>query len=111
MHKSHYAQYIQERAGKSIIENENGFATYVELEDGIYIEDIYVVPEKRNAKVASEFGQKIELIAKELGYKKLFGSVATNVNGTTESIKKLINYGFEFYNCNSDMIYFIKEIK
>lgn len=111
MHKSHYANYIEERENKDIIEDEKGFATYSYVDNGIYIEDIYVAPEFRNQKVASSYGAIIEDIARKSGLSYVYGSVATDVNGVTESLKRMIGYGYSVYKCETNMIYFIKEIK
>lgn len=107
---SHYANYIKERLNKQIYEDENGFATYFEENDYIYIEDIYVIPEKRKEGIASYYADHIAKIAEANGYKKLLGSVVPSANGSTESIKVLISYGFKLASSHDNIIYFIKEI-
>lgn len=108
--KSLYAEYIQEREGKFILENEKGFATYLFVNDGCYIEDIYVAKDHRKYGQAAEFADKIAKIAKEKGYNKLYGTVAPGSNGATESLKVLLAYGFSLQSANPQLIVFVKEI-
>jgi predicted GNAT superfamily acetyltransferase len=111
MHKSHYAKYIKEREDKEIIEDDFGFATFVYLQDCIYIEDVYVVPEKRGENHSSIYADIISDIAKKEGYSKLLGSVVPSTPGSTASTYVLLNYGFKLLKAEENMIYFMKEIK
>lgn len=108
--QSNYAKYIKEREGKSIVEDENGFATYSFQEHMVYIEDIYVIPEKRKMNVASKYADIIAEEAKKLGYNQLLGSVVPTANGATTSLKVLLGYGFKVYAASDNIIYFIKDI-
>lgn len=106
-----YGEYIKEYAGREMLETENGFATYSFFDGGIcYIVDIYVVPEKRNAKVASDLAFEIEQIAKDKGCTVLLGSVDTNSKNPTQSMKVLLAYGFEYDSLSGSLIYFKKFI-
>ncbi len=106
-----YGEYIKEISGKEIIENESGFASYKIYDGGIcYIADIYVVPDKRKSKVASDLALEIEAVAKAKGCSVLVGSVDTIINNPTQSIKVLLAYGFEFDSLSGSMIYFKKSI-
>jgi hypothetical protein len=106
-----FAQYIKERENKEIIENDYGFVTYFFLANGdCYIEDVYIIPEKRRTKLASEFGQQVELLAKECGSKKVLGSVDINANNKTESMKFLLSYGFKLCYISGSLIYLSKEL-
>lgn len=106
-----YGEYVKEYAGREILETENGFATYSFFDGGIcYIVDIYVVPEKRNSKIASEMAHEIEGIAREKGCSVLLGSVDVNSKNPTQSMKVLLAYGFEFDSLSGSLIYFKKFI-
>lgn len=107
---SHFGNYIKERLDKHIIEDENGFATYLYENDYVYIEDIYVVKEKRKENIASAYADKIAQIAKSKGYDKMLGSVCPTAKGATTSLKVLLGYGFKVLSAEHDIIYFIKEI-
>lgn len=87
-----------------------GFATYHLNENECYLEDIYVVPEKRKSKEASSMASAIVEIAKEKEIKVLTGSVCLKAKNKTASMKILLAYGMEPVAVNGDMIYFAKEI-
>lgn len=108
--KSNYGNYIEERLGKFIVENEKGFATYLYENDYVYIEDIYVNPKHRVKGVASKFADTIAAEAVNKGYSRMIGSVAVNANNPTASAKVLLAYGFKILNVEGKMIYFEKKI-
>ena len=89
---------------------ETGFATYHLNGDECYIEDIYVIPEKRKSHEASKLADSIIEIAKNSGAKLLTGSVNIKANGKENSIKTLLAYGMSPCALSGDMIYFSKEI-
>ncbi len=105
-----YAQYIAERQGKYIIENDKGFATYFFVASGIYAEDVYIRPEFRRTKAASQFGDQIAQIGRTKGFNKMYGSVKPSTNGATDSLKFLLSYGFKLLESASDAIILVKEI-
>ena len=108
---THFAEYIKERQGKEIIEDENGFATYYYVGPDCYIEDIYVTPEKRKSGVASLYANEIAKIAIEKNCLNLIGSVKPSANGSTESLKVLLAYGFKLHSATEDFIWFKKKLE
>lgn len=108
-----FGDYIKEREGKHIIEDEDGFATFVYCGDGLqecYIVDIYVKPEKRKDGIASKYADLITEIARAEGCKILSGSVDPRTSGATSSLKVLLAYGFEVVGTANSLIWFKKEI-
>lgn len=105
-----YAEYVREREGKFVIENDKGFATYTFVNDGCYIEEIFVVKEHRKSGQAAEFADQIVKIAKEKGFNRLYGTVAPQAHGSTESLKVLLAYGFRLQTSNQNLIVMVKEI-
>lgn len=89
---------------------EVGFATYHLLDSECYIEDIFVLKEKRMSGAAKEMADIITVIAKEIGIKKLLGSVSVKAKGKDNSMKTLLAYGMSPESTNSEMIFFSKEI-
>ena len=108
--KSLYAEYIESRGGKEIIETEKGFATYYYLEDGCYIEDIFIKEEFRHSGEARKLAGQITEIAKSKGFKKLYGTVCPVANGSTYSLKAFLNYGFQLDKSLTNLIILKKEI-
>ena len=92
-----FANYLKERLNKKVVvEPGKGFAVYLFNEDNdCYIEEIYVEPEFRKSKVASDMANKIEFIARDHGSKMLLGSVAPSANNSTISLQVLLGYGFK----------------
>ena len=108
--ESNYALYITEREGKSIIEDEKGFATYNINGDNCYIVDIFVRKEYRKENIASKYADEITKIAKENGCTYLTGSVCPTAHGANTSMKVLLAYGFKLESSINNFIYFRKEI-
>ncbi len=109
-HPSMYAQYKKERENGIVVETPKGFASAVRLNDHIYIEEIYVLPEYRKSKIASKLADEVAKIGVDLGYAKMLGSVCPTAVGATESLKVLLGYGFKLLSAEENLIYFEKEI-
>jgi hypothetical protein len=109
---SMYAKYLQERTDDSIIETEEGFASYRFVNGGksVYIVDIYVLPDYRKSHVASTIAGKVVSIAKEKGCTQLLGSVCPSAKGSTTSLKVLLGYGMTLLSASQDCIFFTKDI-
>lgn len=107
-----YSKYVHERLGKQVLEVEHGFATYIFMDDqkAVYIEDIYVDPDFRKSGIASEMANQITLIAIEKGYKKIIGTVVPSTNGSTDSLKTMLAYGFRLDSTTNNLILLTKEI-
>jgi GNAT superfamily N-acetyltransferase len=105
-----YADYVKEREGKFIIEDNLGFAVYTISGEVCYIVDIYVVPDQRKNGLASSYADLIVEAAKEAGCTKLLGSVDPTTNGATASLKVLLAYGFSLSCIDDNLIYFVKDI-
>lgn len=110
---SHYKDYIKELKKYEMLEDDNGFATYGFMHDGgkkyCYIEDIYVVPEKRKTKVASQFADQVAVLAKQEGCSGLLGSVVPSLPGSHYRMQVLLGYGFKLHSSQYDLVYFVKE--
>lgn len=107
-----YRDYLKERLGDELVEREEGFASYRYIDNGssVYIVDLYVRPDFRKTKIASQMADEIVRIAKEKGCKTLVGTVSSSAKNATDSIKVLLGYGMSFFACNQDGLIFKKEI-
>lgn len=105
-----YGDYVQEICNKEIVEDSCGFATFFKFKDGLYIEDIFVLPSFRKAGHASHLADLVADIARERGIKKLYGSVKPSNNNSTASLKVLLGYGFQLDSSAIDAIAFVKEL-
>ena len=105
-----FGDYIKERLDKSIVENEHGFCTYFFVNDGVYIEDLYVSPEHRKSHVAAKLADQVAEIAKEKGFKRMYGSVQPSAKGSTASLKVLLAYGMSLESSGPNAILMSKGI-
>jgi ribosomal protein S18 acetylase RimI-like enzyme len=106
-----FEDYAIERGfGPRIFLTEYGFATYHLSENECYIEDIYVIPEKRKSRVASHMADEICKIAKSNNIYHLYGSVNKLTNSVDSSRKTLIAYGFTMVEEDDEMEWYFKEI-
>jgi GNAT superfamily N-acetyltransferase len=107
-----YADYLNERLGKKLIETKHGFAVYqiFHTSGECYFEDVYIEPESRGKGYAREFLNEIHRIAKNEGCEFITGSVRPSANGSTDSLKVLLAGGFRLYSSGVDAIFFRKEI-
>ena len=106
-----YAQYLQERSNRGILETEDGFMTFEYLpEDFVYIVDMFVKKESRNKYVATEMADKICEQAVKDGKKFLLGSIDAGAKNAAESTKVLEAYGMTVHKVAPPMIYYIKKL-
>lgn len=105
-----YGDYIKERLNKEIVESDVGFCTYFFVQDGVYIEDLYVKPEYRKGHIAANLADQVAEIAKQKGYKKMYGSVQPSSQGSTASLRVLLAYGMELESAQPNAIIMSKGI-
>ena len=108
---SMYGDYIKERLGDEIYETEQGFATYRFLDEKtVYIVDVYIKPDFRRSRAASNIGDTIVELSKKQGATKLIGTVTPSAKGSTESMRFLLNYGMRIQSAKENLIVLEKEI-
>lgn len=107
-----YANYINERTFDYILEDDFGFATYRFINDnGVYLIDLYVVPEKRQKGLGKELVRKVEGIAKKQGCIFLLGTVVPTAKNSTESLKVMFSDPkMKLLSSSNDIIVFRKEL-
>lgn len=105
-----YADYIKEREGFEIIENEHGFFTYKISGEECYIRDIYIKRGSRRLGIATDMADELAKTAKDNGCKFLTGTCVPSTMGATESMKAMFSYGFRIHSATSDMIVLMKEL-
>lgn len=112
--KSLYGQYVEEREGKGIVEDQFGFATYLynSTRKEMYVVDVFVVKERRQSGIAKGYFDQIEEKAKELNCEYMLTSVDTETKGFEISIKGLLNNNYYFHGelPNSTLLFFKKDL-
>ena len=108
-----FEEYSKEKGfGPRILHfNDVGFAVYHLNKNGeCYIEDIFVVKDKRCKEMATIMANNISGIAKENNCHVLTGSVVPSANGSDASRKVLLSYGFKLFEESEDFEKYSKEI-
>lgn len=77
--KSLWFQYLEECGGDQVIEYDWGFVTYRFVDKSVYMPEIFVVPERRDAGLARILVSEVEDIARAAGAEQLLGSVCMNL--------------------------------
>lgn len=103
-----FADYKREREGKHVIESSRGFIVYVKEKDCLYIEDIYVIPEMRRKRAATEMVDWVCAMAKESGLHKVMSSVVPSTKASDVSLRFVMNYGMKLHSAHSNIIFFAK---
>lgn len=111
-----YARYLSETQNKHIYETPDGFVTYgfnclpgVEFPH-LLIEDIYVVPECRQKRTATEMADHVCALAKKKGVGVCFGLVLSKSQTPDRSLRVLQGYGMRIYNIQDGALIMAKEI-
>ena len=105
-----YADYIKEREGKNIIENNYGFATYFIKDKECFLVDVYVIKESRKHGICQRFVKELTEIAQDAGCDILTTTVCPKAKNSTISLKVTLGCGFELDSSVSNLILFKKEI-
>ena len=107
-----YAQYLKEKTNDHIIETDYGFATYrfIDSNNSCYLTDIFILPDLRQKNLATKLADQVCMEAKARGCSSLIGSVIPSNKDSTISLKVLLEYQMKLLSCESDIIYFRKDI-
>ena len=108
--KSHWAKYREEKVNAFIYEDENGFVSVVDSGDWFFVEDVYIVKEKRNKGIMKAYEKIIIEEGRKRGYKKLGGTVHLSVNNTDESLFIFLKIGWKIISAINGAIEIEKEI-
>lgn len=106
-----YAEYLQERTNDGILETDQGFATFRFVDkESVYIVDLYVRPDCREKKIATQLADIIVNDAKQRGCKILYGTVNLLTKGADRSLKVLQGYGMRLHSAENNVIVMKKDI-
>ena len=108
--KSHWASYREEKVNAFIYEDENGFVSVVDSGDWFFVEDVYIVKEKRDKGIMKTYEKIIIEEGKKRGFKKLGGTVHLSFNNIEESLLVYLNIGWKVAYVNDNAIDIEKEI-
>jgi GNAT superfamily N-acetyltransferase len=109
MEKSLFAQYFEEREGKTVFETEDGFVSIM-IGERFYVEHLFIKKESRGKKIAHQFEIYCINLAKSRGYKEVFGSVSIGTNNPEFSLMMMLDHGWKLHSTNREMIFIKKDI-
>lgn len=109
---SHYANYVSEREGFHVIENDSGFVEFKIQQEECYIRTIYISPGLRGVGHAKDLAERVTEMAKEYGCKYLSSTIypASNKEQATISLAMQVNFGFKLSSVHENLIILRKEI-
>lgn len=104
------SDYYKEKAGAFTIENENGFLIYQIVKTECYIQEFYIVPEKRITGAAKYFLDETYKRAKEAGCTHATCSI--NIHSVDPEVALIFNLknGFKLNSLGKESIILEKEI-
>lgn len=108
--ESLYARYLKEREGKQTIEDKDGFITFAITGEECFIETIYVTPECRRLNYGTILANKVTELAKKNNCTFLSGTVFPKAEGSTQSMKAMLAYGFTLHSVRDNLIILTKKI-
>lgn len=110
--KSLWFKYLAECGGDQAIEHDWGFVTYRFVDKSVYMPEIYIVPDKRRAGLATILVSEVEDIARKHKAEKLLGSVcmALPEHIRIASIKGHLSLGFVPVMAEHGKIWFSRDI-
>lgn len=106
-----FKSYLEEKMpNRRVIFNEHGFIIYNLVKTECYIEELYVVPEFRQQKIATKLADEVAAIAKEAGCYYLSAQVPVENLDSAQSLRVQLAYGFKLHSANDNVIILTKEI-
>jgi L-amino acid N-acyltransferase YncA len=114
--KSLWARYMEELRDTRFIEKEWGFISYsfitdVSGEAVIYLEDVYVIAEKRREGLALSLVEEAEALGFAAGVRSSLAVIRLENKGHAESLKAHLAVGFVPSLAEGDRIWLKREIK
>lgn len=110
---SMYAAYRLEFEGVHTVHMPNiGFANWKPEADGIYVQEVYVIPAKRGYRYAAQLTSCCieDAVQKNVPVKKVYTTLAIGGKTIDKSIRAITEYGFKILKADQELIYFYKEI-
>jgi GNAT superfamily N-acetyltransferase len=105
-----YFDYVKERLGQEVIQNEYGFILYYINGQDCFIVDLYVKPEHRRKNIATELADQVQEIAQKRRCTKIWGQVVVGSGGDFVALMSHFSWGLRLHSANANCIVTVKEI-
>lgn len=103
-----WGEYIKEKYNKGIVEDDNGFSTYLIFNKEIYIEDIYIVPEKRDQNYWRILWKQLKPIILANECETISCCIFLKSNNPENSLGWLLKLGFKLTHIIDNNIIYLK---
>jgi hypothetical protein len=111
MSKSMWAAYQAERGMATFIERDFGFVSYSIANRECYLQDLYIVPEKRTSWNALSLIKEVQEIAEKSNCTHVSTTVVARAKNATLSLKGCLTLGFELTGVSGDSLILLKRIR
>lgn len=105
-----YAQYVKERTGAELFEDENGFFVYRVDGRNFMVDEIFVLPENRKNGIGRKYSDMIDKMSRENGCSQNICTVCVRSNNYIESFNFIKKMGYKVFKDEYTLLYLIKEL-
>lgn len=105
-----YKAYLLESYNRHCYDHDHGFVHYSIINTHCIIHNIYVDPEKRQSRIASEMADKIVEIAKKEGATNLICEIDKRNRTFNAAVAAILGYGFNLIDESQFYLTFHKDI-
>lgn len=105
-----YKDYYRERLGAEVLETDAGFIVYVIQKPIVAIQELYLKPEYRRERRATQLADRVLKLAREYGCTKAVCEVQLGAHNASDSMAAILSYGFNPLSSTATGILFSKEI-
>lgn len=106
-----WSAYHKETEGHETLETESGFIRFSLNPPNCYVHDLYVRPDLRRGKYATNLADSVTLIAREAGCTHMWSEVGVVSRTSTEALYANLSYGFKVQRAENGFILMCKEVK
>lgn len=89
-----HADYAKERLGWETIEITDGFVQYSLGDSSVFVRELYVAPEHRGKRFASDLLNLVAEKAIEADKKTMLATICPYAAGNSEALARALKYGF-----------------
>jgi hypothetical protein len=105
-----FYDYINEREGKRIIEDERGFLVFKVINEECFIAEGYVREAERGSSAFSDLLRHLFVTAQSDGCKVVTATIHLADVGAMRTLKAVLKRGFRVCSANNDVLLIMKEV-
>jgi GNAT superfamily N-acetyltransferase len=102
---SHYANYINELTGSTVVEDKYGFYQYSIFPEYLYIDEFYIDPQYRGFKEARRYIREMAEIAQKHNFTYLMGGVRLSNSNAASILTLHLRNKCKLFSAENNCIY------